>query len=254
MSDLAFKDMRLDTALPSESVRPRHAVDYWTSASGLPIAWKDALPVPPEFSGERRWYLGLKRIIDIVLSGLALAALAPLFLIVAIAVKATSKGPVFFKQTREGIGGSEFLCFKFRSMAENACDPTGVAQTVRNDSRVTPIGRFIRKTSIDELPQLINVWRGDMSLVGPRPHVRGMRAGGIDYTTLVPYYSRRLDVLPGLTGWAQCNGLRGPTDDAELAKARIDHDVAYCQNLSLWLDLKILALTVKNEFLGGSGI
>jgi lipopolysaccharide/colanic/teichoic acid biosynthesis glycosyltransferase len=119
---------------------------------------------------------------------------------------------------------------------------------------VTPVGRFLRRTSLDELPQLVNVIVGDMSLVGPRPHVEGMLAAGVDYAELVPYYNLRHVMRPGLSGWAQANGLRGPTDSAEAARARIDHDVAYIQNFSIWLDLKIIWLTLVKEFVTGSGV
>jgi lipopolysaccharide/colanic/teichoic acid biosynthesis glycosyltransferase len=124
---------------------------------------------------------------------------------------------------------------------------------VKNDPRVTAIGSFIRKTSIDELPQLINVLRGDMSLVGPRPHVPGMKAGGMLYRKLVPYYDVRLTMLPGLTGWAQANGWRGETDAPVAGRSRVDHDIAYIANFSLWLDLKIILMTIRREFVVGSG-
>jgi lipopolysaccharide/colanic/teichoic acid biosynthesis glycosyltransferase len=143
---------------------------------------------------------------------------------------------------------------KFRTMYDDHADPTGQAQTRPDDERITPVGRLLRRTSIDELPQLINVITGDMSLVGPRPHVAGMLAAGIDYAELVPYYNLRHTMRPGLSGWAQANGLRGPTDSAEIARARIDHDIAYIQNFSIWLDLKIIWLTLVKEFVTGSGV
>jgi lipopolysaccharide/colanic/teichoic acid biosynthesis glycosyltransferase len=118
---------------------------------------------------------------------------------------------------------------------------------------VTAVGRFIRRTSIDELPQLINVLRGEMSLVGPRPHVAGMKAAGMPYRTLVPYYDARLAMPPGLTGWAQANGYRGMTTDAASAIARVDHDIAYVQNFSVWMDIKIIGKTIVGEFMTGSG-
>lgn len=222
--------------------------------SGLSYTWQDGAPRRAEPSTGRSVQLRLKRVFDLAVAGAALVALAPLFVLVAIAIKATSPGAVFFTQPREGLHGRVFHMFKFRSMHSDAGDRTGVAQTVKDDPRVTSIGRLLRRTSIDELPQLINVMKGDMSLVGPRPHVAGMRAGGTSYRQLVPYYDLRVEVLPGLTGWAQANGLRGSTDDARAARARIDHDIAYIQNFSLLLDLKILGLTVQKEFLGGSGV
>lgn len=203
-------------------------------------------------SARRTRHLMAKRALDVVASSFGLLALLPLFIIVAIAIKAGSKGPVFFRQEREGQGGRAFMALKFRSMSVDKEDVSGVAQTVQHDPRVTPIGRFLRKTSIDELPQLINVLLGDMSLVGPRPHVFNMRAAGMLYKELVPYYDARLEMLPGLTGWAQAHGLRGPTHRADRARARIDHDIAYIQNFSIWLDLKIIVKTIRHEFIGGS--
>lgn len=241
---------------PAESVvwgsyaQPRFSA---RQTSGLPLVWDGDVPASVELTDSRRRHAAGKRLLDVALAGAAIVALAPLLVIVAGAIKATSRGPVFFRQEREGLGGRLFKIFKFRSFASDACDPSGVAQTVANDRRVTPVGRLIRRTSIDELPQLINVLRGDMSLVGPRPHVPGMRAGGMEYRQLVPYYDHRLEVLPGLTGWAQCNGYRGPTENGTLARARVDHDIAYVQNLNVWLDVRIIALTVWNEFFRGSG-
>lgn len=224
-----------------------------TRQSGLPLPFIDARPVLPEFAPDRAVALKFKRIFDVVAAAGALITLLPLMLIVAVLVKVTSRGPVFFRQQREGINGSTFEVLKFRSMRTEVGDVTGVDQTVKNDPRVTWIGRLIRKTSIDELPQLINVLRGDMSLVGPRPHVPGMKAGGMLYRDLVPYYDLRLQMLPGLTGWAQANGLRGETANARVAQARVDHDIAYIRHFSLWLDMKIIFKTLQSEFTGGSG-
>lgn len=228
---------------------PRASALTWHS--GLPMRWSSSGPdatvrgTAAEFAA--------KRAFDIIVSGLALVMLTPLLIVVAVLIKAGSRGPVFFRQQREGLGGKSFWALKFRSMRIEDCDLSGVAQTQQDDPRVTGIGRFIRKTSIDELPQLLNILRGDMSLVGPRPHVRGMQAGGQDYRRLVPYYDLRLSVRPGLTGWAQANGLRGPTTSPRLARERVDHDIAYIQNFSLWLDVRVLCKTVVNEFITGSG-
>ncbi len=224
-----------------------------TSQSGLPLRFVDGAPVLPKVTARQNVELISKRLLDVVLSGIALAFLFPLFAIIAAAIKVTSPGPVFFVQEREGLNGRRFRCFKFRSMHVASGDVTGVTQTVKDDPRVFGLGKLLRRTSIDELPQLINVLIGDMSLVGPRPHVPGMRAGGMLYRELVPYYDTRLVVAPGITGWAQVNGLRGPTDNAVHAKARIDHDIAYVANYSLWLDVKIILMTVIKEFVVGSG-
>ncbi len=221
--------------------------------SGLKLSMGATGPTPVTMTPMRQARLAGKRVFDIVAASLGVAFLAPLLIFVAIAIATTSKGPVLFRQRREGINGRSFEAFKFRSMILDQCDPTGVQQTTKDDARITAVGAFIRRTSIDELPQLFNVIRGDMSLVGPRPHVSGMIAGGMPYRALVPYYDARLAMRPGITGWAQASGLRGPTMDAGLARKRIDHDIAYIQNFSLWLDCKILAKTVVREFLTGSG-
>lgn len=225
---------------------------------GERVSWHSGLPVhwgrKPDLSDPAlRANLALKRLLDIVGALMGLIALAPLLMFVAIAIKVTSPGPVFFRQAREGLDGRMFEALKFRSMRIESCDLSGVAQTQDNDPRVTPVGRFIRRTSIDELPQLINVLVGDMSLVGPRPHVAGMMAGGQLYRELVPYYDDRLAMAPGITGWAQANGFRGSTRDRRMARERVDHDLAYIQNFSVWLDLKIIARTVVREFFTGSG-
>jgi exopolysaccharide biosynthesis polyprenyl glycosylphosphotransferase len=233
---------------PEESV----ATFSETEASGLSIVWYAGSPVSHHLP-KRRWQMAAKRVMDVVLAGLALVALMPLFAIVALLIKLSSKGPVLFRQEREGIDGKPFDVFKFRSMRVEDCDFSGVLQTSKDDPRCTPIGRFIRRTSVDELPQLFNVLRGDMSLVGPRPHVAGMLAAGVPYRTLVPFYDARLSMRPGLTGWAQANGLRGSTVSVTASRARIEHDVAYVQNFSLWLDIKIILMTIRTEFFGGTG-
>lgn len=224
-----------------------------TLHSGLPIMWDGEVPAELEFSEARQLQHAAKRTLDVVLAALALVVLFPLLMIVSACIVATSRGPVLFEQYREGLGGKLFKIYKFRSMSVEAGDPTGVAQTKKSDPRVTPVGNFIRRTSIDELPQLLNVLRGDMSLVGPRPHVPGMLAGGMSYKALVPYYDQRLAVRPGLTGWAQANRFRGLTVDAAAAIARVEHDIAYVQNFSILLDLKIIGRTIVNEFVTGSG-
>lgn len=228
----------------------------WTivsSQSGLPFTLIGGDPASPVYDRSRYFNLALKRILDVTVTALACLLLLPLFIIVAVIIKISSKGPILFRQEREGLDGAIFRAYKFRSMRVEDSDPTGIRQVSKNDPRITKIGAIIRKTSIDELPQLINVLRGEMSLVGPRPHVPFMLAGVVPYEDLVPYYRDRLKMLPGLSGWAQANGFRGSTADAELAKCRIDHDIAYIQNFSIWLDIKIIAKTALNEFITGSG-
>lgn len=225
-----------------------------TPQSGLPLRWSASGPMKTDPSLGRALALFAKRCMDIVLSLMALLFLAPALIAVAIAIKLTTRGSVLFAQDRVGQGGTLFRTYKFRTMHADQSDPTGRRQTCKNDERVTSFGRFLRKYSIDELPQLINVFRGDMSLIGPRPHVPGMLAAGIPYEELVPYYELRYQMKPGLSGWAQANGFRGPTDNATFAKSRINHDIAYIQNFSLMLDVWIILLTLKDEFSGGSGL
>jgi exopolysaccharide biosynthesis polyprenyl glycosylphosphotransferase len=194
-----------------------------------------------------------KRLVDIVGASVALLFFAPLFLAIAIAIKASSRGPVLFRQYRYGYRNRRFRIYKFRTMYTELADLTGVRQTVADDPRVTPIGRILRNTSLDELPQLINVLKGDMSLVGPRPHVPGMLAADLLYEDLVPYYFQRHAVKPGITGLAQVSGCRGSTADAYAAIARIDFDLDYIETWSLRLDCRILLRTLRQEFLSGSG-
>jgi lipopolysaccharide/colanic/teichoic acid biosynthesis glycosyltransferase len=224
-----------------------------TFHSGLPLVFAGSTPAMKQCHADQSAGVRAKRVVDLLIAGAALVALFPLLVLVGLLVKATSRGPVFFRQQREGLAGLPFEILKFRSMRTDAGDPTGIKQTVDNDPRVTWVGRIIRRTSIDELPQLINVLRGEMSLVGPRPHVPGMMAMGVPYRELVPYYDLRLQVLPGLTGWAQVNGLRGEITSERMARARVDHDLAYIRHRSLWLDARIILRTILNELQGGSG-
>ncbi|QLI83299.1 undecaprenyl-phosphate glucose phosphotransferase [Chitinibacter fontanus] len=186
----------------------------------------------------------VKRASDIILSLCILALIWPILLAVAIAVKLTSKGPVFFKQKRYGEDGRSVLVYKFRSMTvmENG---DKVTQATRNDARLTPIGGFIRKTSLDELPQFINVLEGKMSIVGPRPHAN---AHNEQYRKLIRGYMMRHKVRPGITGWAQVNGFRGETDTLEKMQRRVEYDLDYLRSWTVWLDLKIIWKTATMMF------
>jgi exopolysaccharide biosynthesis polyprenyl glycosylphosphotransferase len=206
-----------------------------------------------EQSRQSRGALIAKRCFDVTLASFMLILCAPGLVAIALAVKLTSRGPVLFRQQRHGMNNSRFEILKFRTMHVEKGDPHGVQQTRKNDPRVTPIGRLLRRSSLDELPQLWNVVKGDMSLVGPRPHVPGMLAGGRLYEDLVPYYHQRHQVRSGITGLAQVNGLRGSTEDPVIAKARIDYDLKYIEQWSLMLDVLIICKTVRAEFLSGSG-
>lgn len=185
-----------------------------------------------------------KRMIDVGVASLAIVALSPVMLATALAVKLGSRGPVLFKQRRHGYNDHAVEVWKFRSMYVDQADPTARTCVTKDDPRVTRVGRFIRKTSIDELPQFFNVLRGEMSLVGPRPHViNAVSSERTTFCQIVAGYSARHRVKPGITGWAQINGWRGEIDDPEKLRRRFEHDLHYIENWSLWLDLKILALT-----------
>ena len=220
--------------------------------SGLPLTLDDELR-PARLVAPAKWKLAIKRAADMLVSATALLVLSLIFLVIVVGIRLSSPGPAVFRQTRIGLNGRPFAMLKFRTMHLKASDASGVSQTLPNDARVTRLGRVLRRSSLDELPQLVNVLFGQMSLVGPRPHVAGMQAAGVAYNELVPEYDLRTLVLPGLTGWAQANGFRGPTEDAELARARIYHDIAYIQNYSFWLDVRTIFRTIKHEFLTGTG-
>ncbi|MBO1908981.1 exopolysaccharide biosynthesis polyprenyl glycosylphosphotransferase [Microvirga sp. 3-52] len=185
-----------------------------------------------------------KRIMDIVGAAVALILLAPLMILTALAIKIETRGPIFFRQTRTGLNQQPFQIWKFRSMHSALADYGGAQQTSVNDTRVTRVGRIIRRLSIDELPQLFNVLQGDMALVGPRPHALDTKVVGKGLEVAVPTYPLRHRVKPGLTGWAQVNGLRGELDELWKAERRVAYDLDYIENWSLALDIRILITTV----------
>ena len=186
-----------------------------------------------------------KSLFDRTAALIGLIALAPVLTLVALIIKLTSKGPVFFKQTRQGWNGKPFSIYKFRSMYLH--EDTNVKQATKDDARITPIGRLLRRTSIDELPQLINVIKGEMALVGPRPHAI---AHNQHYSNTISTYMMRHKIKPGLTGWAQVNGSRGETDKLEKMETRIKYDLEYINNWSFWFDIEILLKTPYALFKG----
>lgn len=191
----------------------------------------------------------LKRAFDLTAASLALVALSPAMLATALAIRLDTPGPIFFRQSRHGYNHRPIMVWKFRSMRHEAADPDARRIVTRDDDRVTRVGRLIRKTSIDELPQLFNVLAGELSLVGPRPHaVTGMSSRQQLFSEIVEGYSGRHKVPPGITGWAQVNGWRGEIDDPEQLRQRFEHDLYYIENWSIWLDLKILAMTPLKLF------
>jgi putative colanic acid biosynthesis UDP-glucose lipid carrier transferase len=211
----------------------------WINLNGMPIISIHETP----FYGVDGW---VKRMEDLVLSAPILAVIALPMLLIALAVKLTSPGPVLFKQRRYGLNGQVVSIWKFRSMT--VCeDGADIPQAKRGDARITPLGVFLRKTSLDELPQFINVLQGSMSVVGPRPHAV---AHNEEYRRLIHGYMLRHKVKPGITGWAQVNGWRGETDTLEKMQKRVDCDLHYIQNWSLWLDLKIVWMTIWQVLAG----
>lgn len=187
----------------------------------------------------------IKRLEDILIGGMISVAILPVCICIAAAIKLTSSGPIVFKQYRTGINGKRFKVYKFRSMVVHQETEGCVTQATRNDARVTAIGAFLRRTSLDELPQFFNVLQGRMSIVGPRPHAL---AHNEYYKDLVESYMQRHKVKPGITGWAQVNGYRGETDTLDKMQKRVEHDLWYIDNWSLGLDLKIIVKTVFKGF------
>jgi len=204
-----------------------------TEWGGMPVI---SLAGTPLTGSEKR----LKTVMDWLAALLLTLVLAPLMLLIAALIRLTSPGPALFRQPRQGLGGEPIWILKFRSMKVHEEKAGQVTQASANDDRVTAIGRFLRRTSLDELPQLFNVLKGEMSLVGPRPHA--IEHNDI-YKSRIPRYMLRHKVKPGITGWAQVSGFRGQTDTPEKMALRIEHDLWYIQNWSLWLDLKILLMT-----------
>ena len=203
------------------------------SVCGLPVIAVRETP----FTGRNAV---IKRLSDILLSLAIVTLMSPILLLIAVAIATTSRGPVLFKQRRYGLDGKEILIYKFRSMS--VCeDGKIVPQAIRNDLRVTPLGRFLRRTSLDELPQFFNVLGGSMSIVGPRPHAV---AHNEMYRKVISGYMIRHKVRPGITGWAQVNGFRGETDSIDKMQARVDHDLEYLRRWSLGMDLRIIAKTI----------
>jgi putative colanic acid biosynthesis UDP-glucose lipid carrier transferase len=215
----------------------------WEASNDIAAAFRfspDHVWAPANANAEPKAHsAAAKRALDLAIAIPMLVLLAPFLALVGLLIKLDSRGPVFFRQTRLGLNAKPFGIFKFRSMRVMENGDT-VTQAKANDDRVTRIGKFLRKTSIDELPQLLNVISGEMSIIGPRPHAR---AHDLFYMTVIENYELRQAVKPGITGWAQVNGHRGETPTFADMQARVDHDVWYAKHLNLLLDLKILAVT-----------
>ena len=230
-----LRKLPVNVLLVPDMVAFRHADKRITEVGGLPTLIASDLPL--------RGWSPFKRLEDIVISSIALLAAAPVMLLIALAIKLDSPGPVLFKQKRYGYNNRLIEVFKFRSMYHEKSDANADRQTTRGDDRITRVGRFIRKTSLDELPQLLNVFLGSMSMVGPRPHATATKAAGVLFEDAVAEYSARHRVKPGITGWAQINGYRGETDTLEKIEKRVEFDLDYIERWSVWFDLYILVRT-----------
>ena len=220
-------------------------LDFKAERSGDSIerlAKAQLAPLAGEPQDEARTFW--KRVQDLVMGALALLVATPLMLGLALAIRLDSAGPILFRQRRHGFNNEEIVVWKFRTMRHDPSDDGRTRQVTAGDARVTRVGRWIRRNSLDELPQLINVLKGEMSLVGPRPHAIGMKTGEVESARLVAEYAHRHRLKPGLTGWAAINGSRGPVDTPEAVRRRVELDVEYIERQSFWLDLYILALTV----------
>ncbi len=193
------------------------------------------------------WRAAKKACFDFVVGALALVLLSPLFALLALAIRLDSAGPVLFRQPRLGFNNRLFVCYKFRTMHADMTDLMADRQTVRGDPRITRVGRWMRKFSLDELPQLVNVMNGSMSLVGPRPHAPNTKAADRLFAEVVREYAQRHRVKPGITGWAQVNGWRGETATVEQVENRVRCDLYYIDNWSIFFDLRIVAMTVLRE-------
>jgi exopolysaccharide biosynthesis polyprenyl glycosylphosphotransferase len=211
--------------------------------AGLPLVTVARLPL-------RGWAAVAKGIEDRLIAAAILVLIAPLLAVIAVLIKLDSPGPVLFSQNRYGWNNEPIRILKFRTLHHHANDKAAGTLVTRNDSRVTRLGGLLRRTSLDELPQFINVLRGEMSIVGPRPHAAAAKAGGLLYDEAVEYYHARHRVKPGITGWAQVNGWRGETRTVEQIKARVDHDLYYIDHWSLAFDLRIIVKTVLCGFVG----
>jgi polysaccharide biosynthesis protein PslA len=231
-----------DICLTTDFTGFRYKSSQISSVGSNPVVLIDERPL-------KDWRAGKKFAFDIVIGSLLLVVLSPILALIALAIRFDSPGPVLFRQPRLGFNNRLFTCYKFRSMHHGMTDLMGDRQATRGDPRVTRLGKWLRALSLDELPQIFNVMRGNMSLVGPRPHPPNTKAADKLFTDVVANYAFRHRVKPGITGWAQVNGWRGETKTVEQIENRVACDLAYIENWSVWLDLRIMMLTVTREIL-----
>lgn len=226
----------VDVRLSGQALGVRFSPDVYSYIGNIPLLNVFKNPISD-------WDFVLKTVEDRVIAVLCLAFAFPLMLLIALLIKLDSPGPVFFRQKRRGFNNRFFAIYKFRTFKHDCSDWDAAKLASKDDDRVTRVGRFLRRTSLDELPQLLNVLNGDMSIVGPRPHATLAKADGQLYQDVVESYFARHRVKPGITGWAQINGWRGETDTVEKIQRRIEYDLYFIENWSIWFDLKIILLT-----------
>jgi len=264
-----IRHQRIDVVIiaiaPGEG-RPAMAVEMLRQAATDIYVFPDIRDIPLDAGGaetiggvpllavERRplrnWRGIAKAFEDCIFAAVALALVSPLLLLITILIKLDSPGPVLFRQKRYGLNNQLIEVLKFRTMRQDMCDPTASQLTRRNDPRVTRIGAFLRRTSLDELPQFLNVLYGEMSVVGPRPHATAAKAAGLLYQEAVPNYDCRHRMKPGITGLAQVSGWRGETETVEQIRKRVEHDIYYIENWSLLMDAQIILRTIFGGFTG----
>lgn len=233
----ALSGMAVDVYLAADLSMPRVAGTRATWLGGAPVLVLDERPL-------KDWQGLQKAVFDRTFAVFFLVLVSPILALAALAIRLDTPGPIFFRQPRIGFNGVPFHIYKFRTMHHHMRDMLASQQTSRGDPRVTRVGRWLRKLSVDELPQLLNVLRGEMSLVGPRPHTPDTRAGQKALDDIVAEYARRHRVRPGITGWAQVNGCRGPIRTERDIRRRVGHDLYYIENWSLAFDLRIIVLTL----------
>jgi Undecaprenyl-phosphate glucose phosphotransferase len=231
-----------DVCLTTDFAGFRYKSSQISSVGANPVVLVEERPL-------KDWRAAKKLAFDRVLGSLLFLAFLPFLLLIALAIRLDSPGPVLFRQPRLGFNNRLFTCYKFRTMHHGMTDLLGDQQATRGDPRITRLGKWLRALSIDELPQLLNVLKGDMSLVGPRPHPPNTKAADKLFTDVVAKYAFRHRVKPGITGWAQVNGWRGETTTLDQIENRVSCDLAYIENWSVWLDLRILILTLTREIL-----
>jgi Undecaprenyl-phosphate glucose phosphotransferase len=237
------KVLPVDIRLSPYGFGYRIATPEIATSGGLPLFTAVQRPLSPADA--------IVKIIEDSLVGVGLLLLfSPVMALVALAIRLDSPGPIFFRQPRHGWNNRIIDVYKFRTMYHAATDLTGGRQTTRDDERITRIGRFLRRTSLDEIPQVFNVLLGQMSVVGPRPHPIGMRTEEKLCHEIVAGYAQRHKMKPGITGWAQIHGWRGATDSSYHLRKRVEHDIYYVEHWSLWLDIKILVMTAFRGFRG----